>query len=103
MATSGIPATARILYVDMGSTEGDVRRGTGGLLPAGLSWWPPKIGLRVDCEGMAPYDIEIKQHIAWEVEASVQPGAAVEVRINPSDPSDVIIDFGRPIVPRGSN
>jgi hypothetical protein len=101
MMASGVAGTAEVLYTDTGSTERDVRRATKGFLPPSLSWWPTIIGLRVQVDGGAPYDVEIKQHVELEDPASLQPGVTVNVRVDPADPRKAVIDFAKPIGPPG--
>jgi hypothetical protein len=99
---SGIPATATVLYVDTGSTERDVRRSMNGMLPPALSFWPLLIGLRVHITDYEPYNIEIRQHVDPEDLAALQPGATVEILVDPADPNQAMIDFTEPVVPPGA-
>lgn len=55
-----------------------------------------KIGLRVEVPGSAPYDVTILRNVPHLHLPRVQPGATVQVHVDPSDPRKVRIDFDGP-------
>ncbi|MBN1771743.1 MAG: hypothetical protein JXB32_10805 [Deltaproteobacteria bacterium] len=51
-----------------------------------------RIRLRVQLEGMPPYEAETKMLIPPQVMAQLTPGATVSVRVDPQNPADVMIE-----------
>jgi sRNA-binding protein len=81
-ATSGVDATA---------TVAAVRQGTGM-----VNFQPIiELDLTVMPEGLPPYPVTVKQVVPQVQLAQVQPGANLQVKVDPNNPSAVWIDFTR--------
>ena len=62
-----------------------------------------KFGLRVEIPGQAPYDLEHKQRVPRILMAQVSPGSVYAVKVDPSNPSKVVIDWSSaPAPPQGA-
>jgi hypothetical protein len=85
---SGTPGTAQVLYA-----------GTGGRMVIVRGEQLLQIALRVQVADWAPYDIQIQQPVGPVQAGALQPGATVEVRVDPANPGNVAIDFSKPIRP----
>jgi hypothetical protein len=57
-----------------------------------------KIGLRVEILGHPPCDLTIRRHVHVN-HVPRQPGMAIPVQVDPTDPKKVLIDFNQPIMP----
>lgn len=88
MMMSGTPATARVISAD-----------TGGRLVIVGGQQVLQIGLEVQPTGGAPYRVFIQQPVGPVQAGALQPGATVEVRVDPANPANVMIDFSRPVLP----
>jgi hypothetical protein len=55
-----------------------------------------EVDLTVSPEGLPPYPVTVKQVIPQVHLARAQPGMAVHVKVDPSDPASVWIDWDRP-------
>src|SRR4051812_28320992 len=58
-----------------------------------------KFQLRVDIPGRAPYDVEAKDTIPITSMGAVTPGTTVAVKVDPTDPSKVAIDWSQGVQP----
>jgi hypothetical protein len=85
---SGTPGTAQVLFA-----------GTGGPMVIVGGGQLVQIVLRVQVAGRAPYDVQIQQPVGPVEAGALQPGATVEVRVDPANPGNVGIDFSKPIRP----
>ena len=107
MIVSGKPATARILYVDTGPglSRRDQWNYSGARFRHGRPYIPGGlhvlIGLRLHGDDGAPYNVQIRQQVEPTHLAVLAPGATVEVRVDPADASNAVIDFTKPVVPPG--
>jgi hypothetical protein len=82
LLATGTPGTARVLSLQPGRsvmTIG-VQRHIGLVL-----------SLEVHLPGRAPYPVQAKKYVSEIYLASVQPGAWLDVRVNPSNPSELAI------------
>jgi hypothetical protein len=76
----GIPATARVLRIwDTGMTLND----------------NPIVGLRLEvhAEGVEPYEVETRALIGRLDIPQIQPGAQLQVKVDPNDHSRVALDI----------
>jgi hypothetical protein len=85
---SGTPGTAQVLFA-----------GTGGPMVIVGGGQLVQIALRVQVAGRAPYNVQIQQPVGPVQAGALQPGATAEVRVDPANPGNVGIDFGKPIRP----
>lgn len=61
-----------------------------------------KFGLRVEIPGQAPYEVEHKQRVPRLLMAQVSPGAVYAVKVDPANPSKLVIDWNTaPAPPQG--
>jgi Short C-terminal domain len=62
-----------------------------------------KFGLRIEVPGQAPYEIEHRQRVPRILMAQVSAGAVYAVKVDPSDPNRVAIDWNSaPAPPEGA-
>jgi hypothetical protein len=82
-ATTGVDATATIVAVRQGQ---------------GMVNYQPiiELDLTVIGEGRPPYPVTVQQVVPQIHLAQAQPGAAVHVKVDPSNPESVWIDWTRP-------
>ena len=88
MMSSGTPGTARVLSAD-----------SGGRMVIVGGQQVLQISLEVQVAGGAPYQAFIQQPVGPVQAGALQPGATVEVRVDPANPANVMIDFSKPIQP----
>jgi hypothetical protein len=88
MMASGTPATARVISAD-----------TGGRLVIVGGQQVLQVGLEVQPPGGAPYRAYIQQPVGPVQAGALQPGATVQVRVDPANPANVMIDFSKPVQP----
>jgi hypothetical protein len=91
LLSAGTPATAKILSAD-----------TGGRLVIVHGKHECRIGLKVQVPDRQPYDVQIQQLVEPIRKGALQLGATVEVRVDPANPNNVVIDFSKPILPAGA-
>jgi hypothetical protein len=89
LLASGTPGTARIRSADW----------TGAVINLE---YVCRIGLTVEIAGHAPYDVQMELRVDPVRLGALQPGATVAVRVDPSNPLNVLIDFRQQILPPGA-
>jgi hypothetical protein len=89
LLSAGTPATAQILSAE------------GGRLVIAQGKQECRIGLNVQIPGGQPYNVLIQQLVDPIRMGALQPGATSEVRVDPANPNNVVIDFSKPILPAG--
>lgn len=85
LAATGLPATATIVAVRQGNTM--------------VNQQPVvEIDLTVMAEGRPPYPASVSQVMPLTMLSQAQPGATVNVKIDPNDPETLWIDWATPVV-----
>src|SRR5581483_6233660 len=90
LLASGIAGTAQILSADW----------TGAVINLE---YVCRIGLTVQTSELGPYDAHIELRVDPVRLGAMQPGATVAVRVDRSNPQNVLIDFDQPILPPGQS
>jgi hypothetical protein len=89
MAQQTAAANAAVSGLDATATVAAVRQG-GGM----VNYEPVvELDLTVMAPGNPPYPVTVKQAVPPTQLATVQPGAALKVKVDPNEPSAVWIDF----------